>query len=224
MRDRFRHLLAGLLLMLLALLHAAGSAFADVRPPDGGGIKWSKMKLQMKKVIGTDGSTFEVPEYKYPVPNVPVIAYGYDVEIDPPVTIGGTKITKIKVWWVPPAPPAGIASPPGIHWADMRYTCHGRTFDAGTFSPDGSSVPAILAAGWDEIECLETMEKGHIIVYQDAKGNILHSATANGDGTFTTKNGTQPEQSKAKRTDLDAEYGSPKIPGGRVRCYKPKKR
>lgn len=195
----------------------------DKIPPDGYGLKWSTLKLQGKTIPGPDGTSVFVPEIRYPDPTKPaLVAFGYDVDVDPPVEVGGKRVTRIKMWLVPEQAPPGF--PKDLNWNDIRYDCHGRTFGGGTFSPDGSQVPAILTAGWEEIECLEKTAKGSIIVYYDAQGKVLHSATANGDGTYTTKNGTKKEEPHAKKEDMDKEYGTPKYPGGRTRCYRPKKK
>lgn len=40
-----------------------------------------------------------------------------------------------------------------------------------------------------------------------SKGTPLHSATSNGDGTYTSKNGSEAKKSNENESHLDAEYG-----------------
>jgi hypothetical protein len=181
-------------------------------PKDGGGIKWSTLKRKVRKMTLANGDTVDLgPVFSEPFGiGTRFVFVGYEVELEREVTVGGKKVSKIQVWVLvtDPAPPNGRVDPKG--W------CHGTTFDDKLYSPAGSEVPAILAAGWEEIDCAN-LKKGDIIVYSDPAGTVVHSAVANGDGTFTSKEGNMPEKPAQTKAAMDTTY---KAPPGTTKCYR----
>ncbi len=176
------------------------------RPQDGRGIKWSTLKLKTRTL--QNGDKVDTPVTWKAFGN-DVTYVGYEVELEKEVTIDGKKVSKIQVWVLQPETvPAETA---------MYYTgwCHGLTFDDTIYSPAGAAIPAILAAGWEPVDC-ESTKKGDIIVYYDPDGDVTHTATSNGDGTYTSKRGKEPQ----KNDDTDAAMSKTyKVPPGKKKCY-----
>lgn len=182
------------------------------KPKDGGGIKWSTLKRKVRKVKLANGETVEQPVTWSPFG--PWAGYiGYEVDLDREVTIGDKKISKIQVWVLVTDPP------PANGRVDFTGWCHGLTFDERIYSPAGNAVPAVLAAGWEEVDCTK-VKKGDIIVYYDAAGNVTHSAVSNGDGTFTSKEGNKKEKNDQTKDGMDQTYH---VPPGTSKCYQKKK-
>lgn len=181
---------------------------ADVLIPKSPGINWSTLKRCVGRTITLEnGDTIEVPIASDPFRNG-TQAIGYEVELTKEVTIKGKKIKKIKVWVYPKGLPAR-----------QKYWCHGLTFDESVYNIYGDAVPAVLAAGYDRVECPKPLPKGHIIVYYTPKGDVAHSAVSNGDGTFNSKNGALPHTPKLSKADMDKLYQKT---GVTTQCFKPK--
>ena len=197
---------AGLLTgLFLAVLWA--TAFADLPnvPADGAGIKWSTLK-QCVRIEQTADGPREVPVTWDPWGDG-YIAYGYEVDLERPVIINDEEVTTIKVWIFPL-----------VYWPPSHLSwCHGHTFDRTSWNPGGVAVPAILAAGWDEFDWSGSMAEGEIIVYFEANGSVAHSATSNGDGTLTSKNGSLELEESTTKEELDRLYLSE---GVNTKCYR----
>jgi hypothetical protein len=180
------------------------------KPKDGGGIKWSTLKRKVRKVTLENGDEVvqSVSGALYYPPDR-AIYFGYEVELEKEVTVGDNKVSKIQVWVLDPK----TAPPPGA--IDHTGWCHGLTFDETIYSPAGNEVPAILAAGWSQIEC-KSAKKGDVIVYYDAVGNVTHSATSNGDGTYTSKAGLTPQKNNETEAAMNKTYS---VPPGTTKCY-----
>lgn len=180
------------------------------RPPDGRGIRWSTLTRKVRKIRLANDETIELPVISAPFgPGTPSYA-GYEVELAEEVTVGDRRIRKIQVWVAitDPPPPNGRV--------DWRGWCHGLTFDETIYSPTGSEVPVILLAGWDEIPCAQS-RRGDIIVYYDSAGNVTHSAVDNGDGTYTSKAGNNPQKNDETKANMDRMY---RVPPGTTKCYR----
>ena len=182
------------------------------KPKDGGGIKWSTLKRKVRKVTLENGDELELP-VTWNAFGTPVTYIGYEVELEKEVEVGGKKVSKIQVWVLAPQ-----TAPPPPAPTDHKGWCHGVTFNDTIYSPGGDAVPAVLAAGWSEIEC-PAAQKGDIIVYYDSAGNVTHSATSNGDGTYTSKGGNNPQKNDETDASMSRTYG---VPPGRKRCYRKK--
>lgn len=192
-----------------------------VVPKDGKGIKWSTLKRCVKKGKLENGEEVEIPIIWYPWgdhPSTGICAHGYEVDLEKEVTIGRKKVSKIKVWIFPKDPPEYAPRRVKEQWNNIKYWCHGLTFDDNIYSPDGAGVPFILAAGWDEYQWREGMKKGEIIVYYNRRGGVEHTAVSNGDGTFTSKEGKNPKANKRTKQQMDRIY-----PGTITKCYRLKK-
>lgn len=187
-----------------------------------GGIKWETKKQCFKDVPMSDGSTAKEPVIWKPYAAFPNMCYiGYEVELTKEVTIGTVKKSKIKVWVLPKAKenlfPAGV---------DPKGWCHGVPFDDGTSSPGGEEVPFILAAGWTEYDWTAGMMKGDAVVFTAKKdlpnglpkGGVGHSAKANGDGTYCSKNAYEKKKDNATKADMQQAYPAE---CWECKCYKP---
>jgi len=177
------------LLIGAALAFVAISAWAQPKlPPDGKGIKWSTAKKVVK-----DGK----PVTSQPWPDLNCIAVAYEVELEREATVGSVKKSTILVWVFDPAD-----CPKG---KPVRGWCHGTTFDDTDYSPYGSEVPFILAAGWEEIECTNPLPKGAIIVYYDGTDNDRAALAL---GKFHARSGASLEHAydrHAKEDETAAE-------------------
>jgi len=182
-----------------------GEGPKDIKTPkDGRGIKWSTLKQKRRKVKLGNGDEMELPvTWRAFSPNPSGEYVGYEVELDDGRTI------QVWVLILGTEPPGG----------DYKGWCHGLTFDDVIYSPGGEAVPAILAAAWKEIKCPDA-KKGDIIVYYDPKGNVTHSATSNGDGTYKSKGGNMPQKDNETEASMDKTY---KVPPGSKKCYTKKK-
>ena len=209
-------LLVGLFLTLPTTAYAK-----TVKPKDGAGIKWSQLKRCVREITLENGEKVQVPVTwrvygRY-------TAYGYEVPLDKPVTVNGKKISKIKVWVFPKDPPQGITPE---QWKQVKSWCHGLTFDDSIYNPGGEQVPIILAAGWQEVECIEPLKKGQIIVYSSngtnprfgPAGAVVHSAVANGNGTYTSKDRLYKQDNAQTKAKMDQQYGT----AATSKCYKKK--
>jgi len=180
-----------------------GQGPKDIKTPkDGRGIKWSTLKQKRRKVKLENGDETEVPVTWRAFGNSAQYA-GYEVELDEDPTI--------QVWVLITG-----TEPPG---GDYKGWCHGLSFNDTIYSPGGEAVPAILAAAWKEVKCADA-KKGDIIVYFDAAGNVTHSATSNGDGTYKSKGGSTPQKDNETQASMDTTY---KVPPGSKKCYTKKK-
>jgi hypothetical protein len=182
------------------------------KPADGGGIKWSTLTRKKRTITLENGDTTEEPVTLFNPAGSPIEYVGYEVELEKEVEIGGVKKKKIQVWVLVQS---SIAPPPTV---DLKGWCHGTTFDDGIYSPGGEAVPLILLAGWEEIECAGA-KRGDIIVYYDKNGTVTHSATNNGDGTYTSKAGNAATNNADTKNAMDTMY---KVPPGRFKCFRKK--
>lgn len=180
------------------------SAAAKI-PTGRHGIKWETLKQERRKIKLANGEETNVPVTWRAFPNSSAVYVGYEVELD--------KDPKIQGWVLMPetAPNDGL---------DYTGWCHGLTFDDIVYSPGGNEIPKILQIAWNEIKCSD-VKKGDIIVYYDSDGNVTHTATANGDGTYRSKGGATLEKKQETEASMDKPY---RVPPGTKKCYAKKKR
>jgi hypothetical protein len=168
------------------------------------------------KIALANGDTAEVPATWQPWPETPfVVAVKYEVRLERVVTIAGRRDSTIQLWVITNEPPGAAPDELRRQWRRFQFWCHGLTFDDSTYSPAGSEVPKILEAGWTQIECADPMQAGQIIVYYGADGSVEHSATANGDGTFRSKEGQGVQNNTQTRAGMDRIY-----PGTTTKCFR----
>ena len=107
---------------------------------------------------------------------------------------------------------------------ERTYDCHGLTQANGAFWINSNSDGP--AAGPDPIQGMmeadrggtmkeftgeENAKEGDIIIFRDANGYISHTAIYNGDGTYRTKNGRNPEEARWNLEQLQAAYPGTQI-------------
>jgi hypothetical protein len=190
-------------------------------PKDGGGIKWSTIGPQVRKVKLASGQ--EVDEQARWKLNGQTL-YGFDVELEKPITVGGTTKTKIKVWVAPKEAAEDADKAVKENYADYLSYCHGVTFGNGLYNPRPDDVPFILEAGYEKVECnYEHDKKGDVVTITDKDGKLDHTAVSNGDGTYTSKDNFHKQENSAKWDDVKKPYDNAVFAPLTFDCYRPKK-
>ena len=103
---------------------------------------------------------------------------------------------------------------------DETWNCHGNTFVEGETWFNNEAAGGIRKVlnddKWQFVEEISVNDNpriakaGDAALFKDNSGEIIHSATYNGDGTFTSKNGQQTLKPKTTLAELIAVYDKTK--------------
>ncbi len=225
--EHFQRLLALTVVVVLTLPLGLAAVDDITKPPDGSGIKWSTVALTTTGQALANGDSVKggVPWNPYRPMFVNSYFYDYSVELQ-----DKTKIPNIFVLLA--KPPDQTPKAEKDKWDDIKYWCYGLAFGgAKLYSPAGNQVEAILKAGWKELNaCAAKPPKGHIIVYRATKdqdpylkkGNPVHAALSNGDGTYSSKDRYLPLVPNQTKEAMDKQYnGKDGNLEAEAKCYSP---